>query len=94
MAEAFPDELQAICDRILHYLHTHPEAADSLEGAVAWWLPQEGLTVSREAVQRALDRLVELRSIARIPMADGRTLYQRADKASGPHPVIPAEEPD
>jgi hypothetical protein len=83
-----PDSaLRAICDSILQYLHKHPEAADSQEGIVSWWLPQSGYAGPLEAVHEALDLLVAERRIARIDLADGRTLYQSVDKVSGAHPT-------
>jgi hypothetical protein len=78
---------RVICQGILHYLHNHPEAADSLEGIASWWLPASDLVVTPEVVQEALALLVAERRIARIDLADGRTLYQSIDKASGSHPA-------
>ena len=76
-----------ICLGILQYLHDHPEAADSLDGIASWWLPQSGFSVTIESVQAALAQLVEERQIARIDLADGRTLFQSIDKVSGSHPA-------
>jgi hypothetical protein len=77
----------ALVQGILHYLHDHPEAADSLEGIASWWLPPYTHSVTMETVQMALDRMVAHHQIARIDLADGRTLYQSADKVSGSHPA-------
>ena len=76
-----------LCQGILHYLQDHPAAADSLEGIVSWWLPSERYSVTTEAVQTALDLLVAKHRVARIELADGRVLYQSADKVSGSHPA-------
>ncbi len=76
-----------LCQGILHYLHDHPSAADSLEGIASWWLPPSEFTATQEAVQTALDQLVAEQRIARIDLADGRTLYQSVDKVSGSHPA-------
>lgn len=85
-ASPIPDPSD-LCQGILHYLHKHPEAADSLEGIASWWLPQSGYSVTTEAVQEALALLVAERRIARLDLADGRTLYQSVDKVSGSHPA-------
>lgn len=82
-----PSDPSEICRGILQYLHDHPEAADSLDGIASWWLPQSGLSVSIESVQAALAQLVEGHQIARIDLADGRTLFQSIDKVSGSHPT-------
>jgi hypothetical protein len=76
-----------LCQGILHYLHEHPEAADSLEGIASWWLPPTAYSVTTDAVEEALAMLVATHRIARIDLADGRTLYQSVDKVSGSHPT-------
>lgn len=76
-----------LCRGILQYLHDHPDAADSLEGIAAWWLPSMTYSATSDAVQEALAQLVEAHRIARIDLADGRTLYQSIDKVSGSHPA-------
>ncbi|MDP1832258.1 MAG: hypothetical protein Q8K67_09380 [Geothrix sp.] len=88
-----PPDPSVLCHGILRYLHDHPEAADSLDGIASWWLPQSGFTAATEAVQEALARLVEEHRIARIDLADGRTLYQSVDKVSGAHPTWKSPTP-
>ncbi|HJV48065.1 MAG TPA: hypothetical protein VJ549_02200 [Geothrix sp.] len=80
-------EPSELCRGILDYLRAHPEAADSLEGIASWWLPASGYSAPTEAVQEALALLVAEHRIARIDLADGRTLYQSVDKVSGSHPT-------
>ena len=62
-------------DEILSYLRAHPQAADTVEGIVEWWLsrhlPAEGV----ERVQAALDELVARGLIAQIALVDGTVLY-------------------
>lgn len=79
----------ALCRGILHYLQDHPAAADSLEGIASWWLSPVEFSISAESVQAALDHLVAEHRVARIDLADGRVLYQSADKVSGSHPAWP-----
>jgi hypothetical protein len=78
---------KAIGQSILTYLQAHPDAADSLEGIASWWLPRTSHLETLEAVQTALGQLVAEQRIARIDLADGRTLYQSVDKVSGAHPT-------
>jgi hypothetical protein len=87
MSKPPPSPARTLGESILHYLRTHPEAADNLEGIASWWLPHSGYEGSIDAVQAVLDALVAERRIARIDLADGRTLYQRVDKVSGAHPA-------
>lgn len=87
MTPSAPPDPRVICQDILHYLHEHPDAADSLEGIASWWLPSPEHAITLEAVQEALALLVVEHRIARIDLADGRTLYQSVDKVSGSHPA-------
>ena len=61
---------------ILAYLHAHPEASDSLEGIVSWWLPARFGT-ARDVVQDSLDRLVAQALVERTRLADGTIVYGR-----------------
>jgi len=81
-----PSPPNALCLGILAYLQAHPEAADSLEGIATWWLPAPAFAATSESVLEALRLLEAEHRIARIELADGRTLYQRVHKTPGPHP--------
>ncbi len=85
MTPAPVSDPSVLCTGILQYLQDHPEAADSLEGITDWWLPPEKFSVTTKAVQEALDLLVSQHRIARIDLADGRTLFQSVEKVSGAH---------
>lgn len=57
------DESALVIDRLqnalLRYLQSNPDAADSLEGVMNWWLPKLGYEqVSAESVRQALERLI------------------------------------
>ena len=43
---------------ILHYLIEHPDAKDTIQGILRWWLPGGISEWEEEAVQEALDGLV------------------------------------
>jgi hypothetical protein len=75
----------ALIQGILSYLGAHPEAADTLEGIASWWLPPPTYSVTLENLQTALDRMAGDRRIARIHLADGRMLFQSAEKRPNPH---------
>ena len=61
---------------ILAYLAAHPQASDSIEGIVSWWLPA-AVTGGRDRVQATLDRLVEQHLVERTRLADGTIVYGR-----------------
>ncbi|MGH7600929.1 MAG: hypothetical protein ACREOI_31615 [bacterium] len=48
----------AIALRILAYLEEHPDARDSLEGIVEWWLLEQEIKNHTIVVREALDELV------------------------------------
>jgi hypothetical protein len=86
-ASPSPDP-SALRQGILQYLEEHPAAADNLEGIASWWLSPAQYPVTTEVVQAALDQLVADHRVARIDLADGRVLYQSAEKVSGSHPIL------
>jgi hypothetical protein len=43
---------------LLEYLSEHPDAADTLEGIVDFWMSRHHVRVSAQAVSQALNRLV------------------------------------
>lgn len=62
------------------YLKAHPNAADSVEGIMQWWLPQQQNSVDINDLQQALDYLVETRAVSRTALLDGRMLYTSKGK--------------
>lgn len=73
-----PDEdpILAIASAVEAYLAAHPEAADSAEGILRWWLPRVRLEESVADVQRALDLLVERGAVESRQVAGGRVVYR------------------
>jgi hypothetical protein len=43
---------------ILHYLTEHPDAKDTVEGILRWWLPKGGVERGEEEVREVLGSLV------------------------------------
>ncbi|HET9532394.1 MAG TPA: hypothetical protein VFQ92_18700 [Blastocatellia bacterium] len=62
--------------RILRYLAEHPNAADTAEGILHWWLLERAIIEEEETVERALDRLVEKGLIVSVETADARRHYR------------------
>lgn len=65
---------------LLTYLRGHPQAADTLDGIVEWWLPLQRYETARQRVERSLDKLVANGTLRRDRMHDGATLYALHDK--------------
>jgi hypothetical protein len=63
-------------DAICRYLHLHPDAADSEEGIMNWWLQEMGVTSHPAELQRALLLLLRRGALSATPLPDGRSLYR------------------
>jgi DNA-binding transcriptional ArsR family regulator len=53
-----PEAIREIARNIVRYLVAHPQAADTLDGVVQWWLLGEGRMLQRASVEHALDWLL------------------------------------
>lgn len=69
--------VDAVAGEIRRYLAQHPDAADTVDGVLQWWLPAASASVSREIVEHALDTLVARGEIVRRIHADGTVIYAR-----------------
>ncbi|PKN63109.1 MAG: hypothetical protein CVU57_20810 [Deltaproteobacteria bacterium HGW-Deltaproteobacteria-15] len=70
-----PEESQIIHE-ILAYLADHPEAQDTLEGIVEWWLLERRIIYQTRCVKAVLDELIALDWIDPIRGADMRISYR------------------
>lgn len=52
----FPDESRITCE-ILSYLEEHPEAEDTIDGIIQWWLLERKIRYQQKKVQEALSEL-------------------------------------
>ena len=68
-----------VADQLLKYLQAHPQAGDTLEGIVKWWLLRQQLNESVAAVQQALEQLTHNGFVYERRTRDGKTLYFAAD---------------
>lgn len=69
------DEITGIANRIDRYLQAHPNAADSAEGILRWWLTRQRLDESVQKVELALALLLHQGAIEKKMLIDGRVLY-------------------
>jgi len=67
---------------ILRYLRAHPQAADTVDGIVLWWLPRQRYEEAVDRVQHALDDLVARGLVGRIRLVDGTVLYSDRGQTS------------
>jgi hypothetical protein len=67
--------LARLSDEILTYLRVYPQAADTVDGIVEWWLPRQRHDEVVDRVQRALDDLVARGLVEKMTLVDGTVLY-------------------
>ena len=75
-------DAEHIAEEILLYLQSHPDAADSLEGIVQWWLLRQRYLRGLNQVQTALDSLMHQGLLEKTTNADGTIIYAAAKKLS------------
>ncbi len=75
----------AMAQEISHYLESHPEAADTLEGVVSWWLARQRYEYSYRMVRQALDHLIAEGRVAKQTTVGGGIVYSSARAASETH---------
>jgi hypothetical protein len=60
---------------ILQYLIDHPDAKDTIQGILRWWLPGGIVVWEEAAVQEALDVLVAKGWVTQRPTIPSRPIY-------------------
>lgn len=73
--QAAPEDDGEIERSLLGYLRGHPQAADTLDGIVEWWLPLQRYETARLRIERTLERLVADGTLRRDLLRDGAVLY-------------------
>ncbi|HBZ30194.1 MAG TPA: hypothetical protein DEO56_06305, partial [Nitrosomonas nitrosa] len=69
-------DIKRLQNVILQYLRSNPDAADTLEGIMNWWLPKQRYEqVNVENVYQALEQLITEGEIKKVSLLDGTTLY-------------------
>ena len=75
--EPYTDEDRALARAILRYLEAHPEAKDTVEGIVQWWLLQEWNERLLVQVERAVSLLLSQDLMLEIRRPGVPPYYQR-----------------
>ena len=79
---------EAVVSALLEYLHSNPQACDTLDGIARWWLGGQWRQQTA-LVQDALDGLEELGVIERVEAGDGRVRYRRRERGDTLPPSMP-----
>jgi|KBSMisStandDraft_5_1062788.scaffolds.fasta_scaffold326049_2 hypothetical protein len=70
--EGYGGEIEQV---LIAYLQSHPHAADTLDGIVAWWLPLQRYEIGRTRIAGVLSAMVEAGTLRREVLPDGDALY-------------------
>lgn len=65
-----------VAQKILRYLNENPNAADTVDGILEWWLLKQSMVDDRPVVERALSALLARDLIRAVHSADSRRHYQ------------------
>jgi len=69
-------------DSVIGYLERHPNARDTLEGIVTWWLPLQRYIEAKDLIGEILDKLVVDGQLASELLPDGSHLYSLRDRTN------------
>ena len=79
-------EQRDICSFILAYLSDNPDAGDTFEGIVEWWLLNQRIKFETRNVSEAVARLVSEGLIVEHEASDSRIIYKvNREQASRPN---------
>jgi hypothetical protein len=70
------DTTSEVALKILRYLDQNPDAADTVEGILEWWLPKQSIYEEEKIVKRALDEMVKQNLILATRSSDARRHYR------------------
>ena len=73
------DKDREVEQMVLSYLQRHPRGADTLDGIVRWWLPQQRYSVAQARIEAALSRLLSQGLIRQRRLPTGDALYVRGE---------------
>lgn len=64
-----------VIQEILRYLIAHPDAKDTMDGILRWWLPKDLVGKSEGEVQEGLDVLVARRWLTERQTISSKTIF-------------------
>jgi len=85
---------RAVADEIARYLERRPDASDTEEGVIRWWIPRIRLEEELAVVRSALGLLIMHGVVERIVLPSGLVMFRRLQGHGwdgGPHPSLSIE---
>lgn len=70
------DSTWEVALKILRYLAENPNAADTADGILEWWVLKQAILDEEKVVERALNHLLERDLILSVQLADARKHYR------------------
>ncbi len=61
---------------IIEYLRRHPDAADTADGILDWWMPVQREENAKVEIQQALSEFVERGLLEQVVLGNGNRLYR------------------
>jgi hypothetical protein len=61
---------------IIEYLRSHPEAVDTVDGILDWWIPMQRYENAKKEIQQAFHELVGQGLIEEVVLGNGHRLYR------------------
>jgi hypothetical protein len=68
---------------IMTYLRDHPQAGDTLDGVVRWWLPLQRFETARARIEATLEEMVTDGRLQRRTLPDGSFFYALPSRGDG-----------
>jgi len=78
--EAGESDKTSMRSEILQYLQRFPDAADSLNGIINWWLPGKYKDEDVSKVEEVLEQLIAEGVVRKVFLIDKTVLYKRKEK--------------
>jgi hypothetical protein len=72
--------LPSPASEILDYLARHPDAQDTIDGIIHWWIPDARIRNAAEKIANSVAQLVERGFLSQKPAADGQILYSASPR--------------
>lgn len=70
------DKTSEVALKILRYLDQNPNAADTVEGILEWWLPKQSIYEEEKVLKSTLDEMVKQNLILASRASDARRHYR------------------
>jgi hypothetical protein len=83
---AINTKLSPLARQILRYLRDHPQAEDTIEGIMVWWISERAIKLWLPEARKSLTALVSQGYLAKNTGADGQTFYRATKLLRPPRP--------